>query len=702
MGKKKQAVNLGKSLISNRFGKRKPASRGTDRENFLHTSELQDGYDWGRLNLQSVTEQSNLEDFLSTAELAGTEFTAEKQNITFVDRNQPSGLLSAEEQKEIEELQQKHRNVLKIPRRPAWNSTTTPEELDRQEKDAFLEWRRSLARLQEIEGIELTPYEKNLDFWRQLWRVIERSDVIVQIVDARNPLLFRCEDLEAYIKEVDPNKQNLILINKADYLTAPQRELWYQYFKERGVQVAFWSALEETARQNEEKEKEEMDELNKESEEEDDESDDGDDDEEEDITERLQNQINEESSEMMDRQQEDCSVSGEGMDKECVTTETEKDMDTGTADDDSENSQSQKTTDLGKARTVTMETDLTDNDAKRFTDDTQDGATGGDCDNCCESVKSSNCSEGGGKILNGLELLDLFRTLHTGKKHTEGQTTMGMVGYPNVGKSSSINAILRTKKVPVSATPGRTKHFQTLFVESDLMLCDCPGLVFPSFVSTKADLVVNGILPIDQMRDHAPPTSLICQLIPKSILEETYSINLPEPAEGQDPNRCPTERELLNVYGYMRGYMTANGLPDCPRTSRYILKDFVNGKLLYCNPPPDVDEETFQPTRTISSSKKRAADHGPMSVPSRLDKEFFAKPAPKIHAKGVRNVKNYTRIEGLNQVGAESSVESSDTSSDHGSMQTLIVDKPWKRHHNRGKKEKLRKTFSHHDDVGKY
>ena len=42
----------------------------------LHTSELNDGYDWGRLNLQSVTEQSSLNEFLATAELAGTEFTA--------------------------------------------------------------------------------------------------------------------------------------------------------------------------------------------------------------------------------------------------------------------------------------------------------------------------------------------------------------------------------------------------------------------------------------------------------------------------------------------------------------------------------------------------------------------------------------------------------------------------------------------------
>jgi len=40
----------------------------------LHTAEINDGYDWGRLNLQSVTEESSFQEFLSTAELAGTDF----------------------------------------------------------------------------------------------------------------------------------------------------------------------------------------------------------------------------------------------------------------------------------------------------------------------------------------------------------------------------------------------------------------------------------------------------------------------------------------------------------------------------------------------------------------------------------------------------------------------------------------------------
>lgn len=72
----------------------------------------------------------------------------------------------------------------------------------------------------------------------------------MQIVDARNPLLFRCEDLECYVKEVDASKENVILINKADLLTAEQRSAWASYFEKEDVQVIFWSALAETTQLN--------------------------------------------------------------------------------------------------------------------------------------------------------------------------------------------------------------------------------------------------------------------------------------------------------------------------------------------------------------------------------------------------------------------------------------------------------------------
>lgn len=29
---------------------------------------------------------------------------------------------------------------------------------------------------------KITPYEKNIEMWRQLWRVVEKSDILVQVV----------------------------------------------------------------------------------------------------------------------------------------------------------------------------------------------------------------------------------------------------------------------------------------------------------------------------------------------------------------------------------------------------------------------------------------------------------------------------------------------------------------------------------------
>ena len=103
---------------------------------------------------------------------------------------------------------------------------------------------------------------------------------------------------------------------------------------------------------------------------------------------------------------------------------------------------------------------------------------------------------------------------------------VGLVGYPNVGKSSTINALLGAKKVSVSSTPGKTKHFQTLVLSDDVTLCDCPGLVFPQFANTQADMIVDGVLPIDQMREYSAPVDLVCRRVPQEILEGTYGLRI--------------------------------------------------------------------------------------------------------------------------------------------------------------------------------
>jgi len=104
---------------------------------------------------------------------------------------------------------------------------------------------------------------------------------------------------------------------------------------------------------------------------------------------------------------------------------------------------------------------------------------------------------------------------------------VGMVGYPNVGKSSVINVLCSRKRVGVASMPGKTKHFQTLYIDNDLCLCDCPGLVFPSFANSKAEMMCSGVLRIDHITDYLTPMTLVINRVAKDVLERTYKVRLP-------------------------------------------------------------------------------------------------------------------------------------------------------------------------------
>jgi large subunit GTPase 1 len=68
-------------------------------------------------------------------------------------------------------------------------------------------------------------------------------------------------------------------------------------------------------------------------------------------------------------------------------------------------------------------------------------------------------------------LIDLFRARAAQafpQQRSADGFVIGMVGYPNVGKSSTINRLLGAKKTSVSATPGKTKHFQTIIIDEQV------------------------------------------------------------------------------------------------------------------------------------------------------------------------------------------------------------------------------------------
>ncbi len=79
--------------------------------------------------------------------------------------------------------------------------------------------------------------------------------------------------------------------------------------------------------------------------------------------------------------------------------------------------------------------------------------------------------------------------------------TIGLIGHPNVGKSSVLNALAGKKLVSVSHTPGHTKRLQSIMITSDICICDCPGLVFPFAKVPKYLQELCGLYPYSQIRE---------------------------------------------------------------------------------------------------------------------------------------------------------------------------------------------------------
>ncbi|KAJ0852525.1 putative GTP binding domain, P-loop containing nucleoside triphosphate hydrolase, Ras GTPase GNL1 [Helianthus annuus] len=402
-----------------------------------------------------------------------------------------------ENQKKEEAL---HASSLNVPRRPAWNANMTVEELDSNERRAFLVWRRSLARLEENDSLVLTPFEKNLDIWRQLWRVLERSDLLVMVVDARDPLFYRCPDLEAYAREIDEHKRTLLLINKADLLPYSVRQKWADYFQLHGILYLFWSAKAATA--------------------------------------ELEGKQHVSSSQ--ETVDEDTKIYGREELLSRLQSEAEE---------------------IARMRT-----------------DSQQNST---------DVKTEH-------------------------------VTVGFVGYPNVGKSSTINALVGAKRTGVTSTPGKTKHFQTLIITEKLTLCDCPGLVFPSFTSSRYEMIASGVLPIHRMTEHREAVQVVADHVPRHVIEGVYNIKLPKPKPYEPENRPPFASELLRSYCASRGYVASSGLPDETKAARQILKDYIDGKLPHYELPPGMSDEE-DGSRDAGGSDASESDESDSGEGTRLD-----------------------------------------------------------------------------------
>ncbi len=133
-------TGLGKSIIN-----RKAKEARVDVKSQRYTEDNE--------KLNSVTHERDLDEFLNSAALADTDFTAERNNVKVVSSpsipNQPNMqnpfLLTGAQEREVARRQAELKDGLRVPRRPKWTRDMPRQELERKERESFLEWRRGLA-----------------------------------------------------------------------------------------------------------------------------------------------------------------------------------------------------------------------------------------------------------------------------------------------------------------------------------------------------------------------------------------------------------------------------------------------------------------------------------------------------------------------------------------------------------------------------
>eukprot|EP01120_Amphizonella_sp_Union-15-10_P012860 TRINITY_DN5828_c0_g1_i1.p1 TRINITY_DN5828_c0_g1~~TRINITY_DN5828_c0_g1_i1.p1 ORF type:complete len:595 (-),score=130.56 TRINITY_DN5828_c0_g1_i1:26-1810(-) len=79
--------------------------------------------------------------------------------------------------------------------------------------------------------------------WRELWKVVDSSDVIVQVIDARDPMGTRAIGLEKQIKKDRPHKHMMLLLNKCDLAPTWSTRIWLKVLRQEYPTLAFHASI---------------------------------------------------------------------------------------------------------------------------------------------------------------------------------------------------------------------------------------------------------------------------------------------------------------------------------------------------------------------------------------------------------------------------------------------------------------------------
>lgn len=501
-----------------------------------------------------------------------------------------------------------------MPRRPEWSYRDTVNVVDKRELAAFRKWMDRVARPSDSNA---AYFEGNLETWRQLWRVIERSDVLVLVADIRFPALHFVPDLYEYVTK-DLGKGMVLALNKCDLVPADVLLAWKRYFETKypGMAIAMFSSFPDAK--------------------------------------LAPSKDNSELLSKRERRMARSKLSAWGADqllaavdslqldprKKLYLEEWRAQLDRcSTMSSDDEDG-----TDINfleqSLRSATESTHISDvatkkSETTRSLHENGDGNKGQEENenlkpkqrkrrrrakqvgggNELPSERSTamgktksgkNTSSKQGKVAGGKagvhnhEIDDHVSETESALSEVrveldeedgiqENMITIGVVGHPNAGKSSLINGVFRKKVVSTSRTPGHTKHLQTIFLSESVRLCDCPGLVFPGLAPRELQILA-GMYPIAQVREPYAAIKYLADRVPLvNILGlESELARLDEHHEECDyvSSTGWTAWKICEAWAMKRGFRTAKAARlDVFRAANNILRLALDGRIVLATVP---------------------------------------------------------------------------------------------------------------------
>ena len=181
-----------------------------------------------------------------------------------------------------------------------------------------------------------------------------------------------------------------------------------------------------------------------------------------------------------------------------------------------------------------------------------------------------------------------------------------VVGIPNVGKSTIINALSGKKKVAVGNKPGLTRNLQRINITNSLQIYDTPGILWPKFEDR---IVGYNLAALGSIKD----TILDLVSISRAALDYFIKRYPDRLIMRYNLDKVDIDSyKLLEQIGKKRGCLQTGGVIDIDRAVAFFLKDLRDGKLglISLEEPEDMEEriELANIEKLKRDEKKRLKD----------------------------------------------------------------------------------------------